>query len=202
MAASLSSPFALRAFASALAAVGLIGLTLPAHAEGRVAVVDMQHAVLQTEQGLKVQATLKKLFDKRQQEINAAQTELAQMEEDIKKQQWLLSKDAYLKRMEDWQQRMIAVQQKYIAYQKELQEKQANLAAPIIKKIASIVGRIANKKGFDVVIDRQAIAYVRADLDLTDQVIQMVNSGDSGDSGDAKDEAKPEEPRKVEPPKP
>jgi outer membrane protein len=210
MAAPLCSPRRRRwAYTPAVAALCLLTFAWPARAEGRIAVVDMQYALLQTEEGRKVRDVLKKLFDRRQQEINSAQEELAQMEQDIKKQEWLLSREALQKRTEDWQRRMIAVQQKYIEYQKELQEKQANLAAPIIKKLANVVGRLANKHGFEVVVDRQAIAYVRTDLDLTDQVIQMYNSGDVGDSAptdksapaDRKDGPKTDIP-KLELPKP
>jgi len=45
-------------------------------AEQKVAVVDVQRAVASTEDGLRAQATLKKLFDNRQQELNKKQTEL------------------------------------------------------------------------------------------------------------------------------
>ena len=50
------------------------------------------------------------------------------------------------------------------------------------------IGRIAKKNGYDVVVDAQAVPYVRSDLDLTGQVIQMYNGGASG--GDDKEEKK------------
>jgi len=146
-------------------------------------VCDVQHAVMATEDGIRAQATLKKLFDKRQQELDAKQTELGRAREDIEKQSRVLSREAMAKRMEDWQRRMVELQTVFVEYNKELQKKQGELTAPVVKKMMGIVSRLAKKNSFDLVIDKQAAPYARSDLDLTEQVIQMYNSGDSGDSG-------------------
>src|SRR6266478_2641410 len=68
-----------------------LGLIAPsAHAQQlKFAVVDVQRAVMQTEDGLRAQATLKKLFDNRQQELNKRQVDLQKQKEDIDKQKTL-----------------------------------------------------------------------------------------------------------------
>ena len=58
---------------------------------------------------------------------------------------------------------------------------QTDLTSPIIKKLMGLIGRLAKKNSYDVVLDKQAAPYVRPDLDLTEQVVQMYNSGDSGE---------------------
>src|SRR5262245_53487338 len=171
-----------------------LAASVPAHAEGKIAVCDVQHAVMQTEDGMRAQTTLKKLFDARQKELDAKQTELGHAREDIEKQSRVLSREAMAKRMDEWQRRMVELQTVFVDYNKELQKKQGELTAPIVKKMMGIIARLAKKNGFDVVIDKQATPYARPDLDLTDQVIQMYNSGDSGDSGDAKDKTDKDKP--------
>lgn len=162
----------------ALAAVAVLALAAPdARADGKIAVVDVQHAVMQTEDGLRAQATLKKLFDKRQQELDGSQVELQRAREDIEKQSRVLSREALAKRMEDWQRRMVQLQTVFVDYNKELQKKQGELTGPIMRKMIGIIGRIAKKNGYEVVIDKQAAPYARADLDLTEQVVQLYNSG-------------------------
>jgi outer membrane protein len=54
----------------------------------------------------------------------------------------------------------------------------------------AVIGRLAKKNGYELILDKQAAPYVRPDLDLTEQVIQMYNGG-GADSGDA-DEKKPD----------
>jgi len=175
------------------ALVGLgLAITLPAHAEGRIAVCDVQHAVMATEDGMRAQTTLKKLFDARQKELDGKQTELSRAREDIEKQSRVLSREAMAKRMDDWQRRMVELQTVFVDYNKELQKKQGELTAPVVKKMMAIIARLAKKNNYDVVIDKQAAPYARQDLDMTEQVIQMYNQGGEGDSGGDKD-AKPEE---------
>ena len=48
----------------------------------------------------------------------------------------------------------------------------------------NIIRRLATQEGFDVVVDKKAVPYVRSDLDVTDRVITMYNSGGAADSAD------------------
>jgi len=143
----------------------------------RVAVVDVQRAMMQTEDGLRVQATLKKEFDKRQQELNKKQADLQKQKEDIDKQSKVLSKDAYQKRLEELQRQMMELQTLFVDYNKGLDKEQKEKTEPIFEKIMAIVKRIATTENYDIVVDKTTVAYVRTDLDLTDKCIQMYNSG-------------------------
>jgi outer membrane protein len=146
-------------------------------ADMKIAVIDTQRAVMETEDGLRMQATLKKLFDKRQLEIDKRQNELQGEREDIDKQRGVLSQEALGARVEKWQQEVAQVQQVFVDYNKELQKKQNELMQPILQKVLGTVRRIATGEGFAMVIDKQAVPYVRNDLDLTDRAITAYNSG-------------------------
>ncbi len=148
-----------------------------ARAEMRVAVVDVQRAVMQTEDGLRAQANLKKLFDTKQQELNKKQTDLQRQREDIDKQAKVLPKDALEKRVNEWQKQMMELQAIFVEYNKELEKKQKELTDPVFEKVLGIIKRIATTENFDLVVDKQTAAYVRSDLDLTDRCIQLYNSG-------------------------
>src|SRR5260221_783614 len=167
------------AYLSALAVALFLGLTAPsAIAEPiKFDVVDVQRAVMETGDGLRAQATLKKFFDKRQQELDAKQNELQKQREDIEKQAKVLSQQAMAKRMEDWQKQMVDLQAVFVEYNKELQKKQGELTQPIYGKIMGLLRRLATQDGFDAILEKQAVPYMRADLDLTDRVIQMYNGG-------------------------
>src|SRR6185503_17543265 len=108
------------------------------------------------------------------------------------KQSKVLSREAIAKRMEDWQRRMVELQTVFVDYNKELQKKQGELTGPIIKKMVGVIGRLAKKNGYDVIIDKQAAPYARNDLDLTDQIVQLYNSGGEAEAapGDDKKEEK------------
>ena len=73
-------------------------LGLAAWAESKFAVVDLQRAMMETEDGLRMQANLKKLFDSKQQTLETKQTELDRERADIEKQESVISQDALRKR--------------------------------------------------------------------------------------------------------
>jgi outer membrane protein len=164
-------------------AVGLFSSA--AAAAGKIAVVDTQRAIMETEDGLRAQATLKKLFDNRQRELDKKQTELQQEREDIEKQREVLSKGALAKRVEKWQREMVQFQTVFVDYNKELQKKQNELTQPIFTKAMGLIRRMATQEGYDLVMDKQAVPYVRSDLDLTDRVITLYNQGGGTEKGGA-----------------
>jgi outer membrane protein len=141
---------------------------------------------METEDGLRMQATLKKLFDSRQRELDKKQEDLQKEREDIDKQKDVLSKVALAKRFDKWQREMVNLQTVFVEYNKELQKKQNEITQPIFQKAMGIIRRLATQDAYDVVVDKQAVPYVRSDLDLTDKVIQLYNQGAPGDAGDAK----------------
>jgi outer membrane protein len=188
---SLSAALRRRLLAPALAvlALGAASLVAPspaaAQTPGKIAVIDMRRAVLETEEGLRVQATLKKLFDSRQVELDSKQNQLQRDKEELEKdaQAGKVAKEALQKRYEQLQKQFADLQAISLDYQREMQRKEAELTNPIVNKVMGIVRRIASQEGYEVVLDKAGVAYFRSDLELTDRAIQMVNSGQAGDAG-------------------
>lgn len=166
-------------WAALAVAAALVTASPLAAAQMRVAVVDTQRAVMETEDGLRAQATLKKLFDKRQRELDQKQKDLQKEREEIEKNRAQMSTDAMTKRVESWQREMAQVQAVFVEYNKELQQKQNELTGPIVQKAVGIIRRLATQEGYDLVLERQAATYFRSDLDLTDKVITLYNRGDA-----------------------
>jgi outer membrane protein len=178
----------LRALSSFLPALALVfaGSVAQAQAPTRIAVVDTQRAIMETEDGLRAQATLKKLFDNRQRELDKKQNDLQKEREDIDKQKDVLSKAALAKRVDKWQQEMVQLQTVFVEYNKELQKKQGELTQPIFQKAMGLIRRLATQGGYDMVVDKQAVPYVRGDLDVTDRLITLYNQGVAPEPGEAK----------------
>ncbi len=160
-------------------------------ADSKLAVVDTQRAIMDTEDGLRAQATLKKLFDNRQRDLDKKQNDLQKEKEDIEKQQNVLSKQAMAARVDKWQREMAALQAVFVEYNKELQKKQGQLTQPIYQKVMGIIRRLATSEGIDIVIEKQAAPYVRSDLDLTDRIITAYNQGSVGGGEDKAPKDKP-----------
>lgn len=144
-----------------------------------MAVVDVRRAVLETEEGLRVQASLKKLFDSRQTELDAKQIQLQKDKEafDKKVQAGKTPKDSLQKELENLQKAAAEIQGLTGDYQREMSRKENELTTPILNKILGILKRIAANDGFDMIVDKSVVPYFRSDLELTDRAIQMFNAG-------------------------
>ena len=174
---------------AAVAAGVLLSSRLPAQQPPspqtmKVAVVDVQRAVMETEDGLRAQATLKKYFDRRQGDLNAKQEDLLRRKDEIEKQSKVLSQAALARAMEEWQRQMNEVQQVFLDYNKELQKKQGEITAPIFARVSALLRKVSKRDGYDLVLERQAVPYVRTEFDITDAIITMYNTGEEG-AGDA-----------------
>jgi len=176
-----------------VSAVAVLLGSAQAHAQSKIAVVDTQRAIMETEDGLRAQATLKKVFDNKQRELDKKQEDLQKEREDIEKQRDVLSKTALAKRVDKWQREMMALQGVFVDYNKELQKKQGELTQPIVQKIMGAIRRLATQDGLDLVIDKQAAPYVRSDLDVTDRIITLYNQGSGSEdkAGGKKETAAP-----------
>lgn len=146
----------------------------------RIAVVDLQRALNETEDGRQAKARLKRLFKRRQQELDKAQNELKVLKEDIERQKNVLSREALQKRVEDYQKAFIELQSTYVEYQRELAEKEAQLTREIISRMEQILRRLGQAEGYTLIIERNeaGVVWVPTNLDLTDVVIQRYNSGE------------------------
>ncbi len=155
-----------------------------ASAQTKIGVVDLQGALMRTDDGMSAAASLRGYSQSRQQDLDRRQKSLAKEEGELRKQARVLSRGSLQRRTEHWQRRMVQVQTKYIEYNKTLQKKQADMMNPITKKLFGAVRKVALRKGYDIVVDRAAVPYARSDLDVTDLVVQIYNGGGGG--GDEK----------------
>jgi outer membrane protein len=144
----------------------------------KVAVVDMQRAALETEDGLRAQATLKKYYDRQQMILQDKQGKLIQRQQDIEAQSKVVSREATQRAAEAWQKDWVAFQGMAEAYDKELQQKRVELTEPIYIKVSGLIRKLSQRDGYQVILERQAVPYVRGEYDVTDKVIVMYNSGE------------------------
>ena len=164
-ASSSISPFRrLRNGALAAVAGGAMLLSAaPAAAQSKVAVIDVRRAVLETEQGLRVQATLKKLFDSRQADLDSKQRQLQTDKEVLDKeaQGGKVSKEVLQKKYETLQRAAAELQNSMVESQREMQRKEGEMTTPILQGVLDAVKRIAAQDGFEMVLEKSAVPYFR-----------------------------------------
>jgi outer membrane protein len=177
--AALARPFG-PILAAALAAGALLGPSV-ARAQTpalKIAVIDVRRAIAETEEGLRVQAKLKKLFENRQADIESKTRQLQTDKEALEKEaQRGADKAVLTKKYEKLLQLDQDIQRASMEAQREMARKEQELTGPIYAGILEAVKRIAAQEGYEMVLEKSAVPFFRGDLELTDRAIQMYNGG-------------------------
>lgn len=153
----------------------LFVLATLAHAGG-IAVVDFQLAVTQTTEGKSAQARIDQMYTARKGEIDKLKTELDREIADYQSRSMILSESARA----EAEGQLVAKQQRfeamYVQYQQEIQQTYGGLLQQLDEKMRTVSVGLAREKGFDVVLDRQAVVFTGpAVVDLTPELVVRYN---------------------------
>lgn len=156
------------------------------YAQGRFAVVDLQRALNETEDGRRAKARLKKLFKRRQTALDGKQGKLKAMKEEIEKRISIWNESTKQKKLQEYQKLFVELQSSYVEYQRELAQQEGRLTRSIIARMERILRRIGQSEGYTMIVERNegGVVWVPSNLDLTDVVIQRYNAGE-GRNGSA-----------------
>lgn len=171
----------LRRYAVTLTAALCMSLAAPhVFAQVKVAVVDLQRALTQTEDGRQAKAQLKRLFKRRQQALDKRQNELKKLKQDIEKQRDVLSRTELQSRAEAYQKAFVELQTTYVEYQRELAQKEGQLTKGIISRMQSILRNIGRSEGYTLIVESNegGVVWAPSDGDLTADLVRRYNAGE------------------------
>lgn len=143
--------------------------------ETKIAYVDFQSALRETIEGKRVLAELEKFMEDNQKKLDEKQNAVVKMMEDFEKQQAMMSNEQQkLEKRTQLQKEYQATQQLYMELQQKLERKKAEKLEPIQQKMQAIIRKIAEKKGFSYVFDKNLSGIIHAPkkYDLTSDLIR------------------------------
>jgi outer membrane protein len=144
--------------------VGVSAAALPAQAL-KIAIVNAQKAVADTQEIKKAQADLSAKYRPRQQDIEKLQTDLQQLQGQLRgpnvtpQQEQQLSADAQLKQKQ--------LQRLSEDLQGDFNQDRADILNRAGQRMQEIIKKIAEEKGLDVVIDVSNTLYFKPALEIT-----------------------------------
>ncbi|MCE3010421.1 MAG: OmpH family outer membrane protein [Proteobacteria bacterium] len=157
-----------------MAAVVALGVGSVAQAQSqKVGFVDMQRALFATAQGKKFKETMDGEVAKRKKELDKRKGDLDKMIQDLDKKKSVLSEEVMQKKQMEVQEESLKLQKYFAENQMELQKKEKELSEPLIEKMRKVIDRVANEKGYSMVLERsgQNVLFAQKDIDLTDAVV-------------------------------
>lgn len=149
------------------------------HADGKIALVNLQKALNDVDEGKKIKATLKKDFETKNAEIQKMKSDIETTSKNLESQKMVLSQDALKTKTQEIQTKFMDLQNKAATYEQDLKKKEAESAKKILDKLQLIVGSLAQKNGYSLVLENSAniVLYSKDTVDITPDVISAYNSG-------------------------
>ncbi|HEX7598506.1 MAG TPA: OmpH family outer membrane protein, partial [Polyangia bacterium] len=135
--------------------------------------------------------SLEKIFAQKQKELDEQQEELKKSAEDLRKKSSILPPDTVRQKQDELQERMVKVQESYMRHQKDLAGKEQEATRPIVERLQRIIGKIAEKENFTMILDKNQLVFAKPHLDLTNELIRRYNAGEEKGSGSSSGAGKP-----------
>jgi len=151
-------------------------VTFPAQA-AKIAVVDFQRAVIETNEGKAATARIETMYQNRIAEMTRVENEIKKDYEDYQSRAMILSPEA----QQDAQMQIRAKEQRYLEmqaqYQQELQQAQGQALMDLSEKIKTVAESLGKEKGFDLVVEASVVLYAGDNVpDLTTELVNRYNA--------------------------
>lgn len=149
-----------------------------AHAEvapAKLAIIDMQRAIMSVGEGKKARESLQKDWEDKQKKLQADAKKLQDKVEELRKQSMVLDEKTRREKEEGIQQEAMKMREVEMRAQMEFQNRDRDVSAPIIKKIRDLVANMSKEKGYTLVIDGNegTVIFAQNTDDITDQIVKL-----------------------------
>lgn len=160
----------------AILAISVMAVTSPfASAEVKIAVVDVQNAILQSEEAKRLLTQIQEEFKGEEEEIRKIQSEAAALLERMNKDADVMS-DAEKRRLQQQIESMnndfVYLRQKL---QRQIEERQTELFTGIDSKVQKAIEELVLSEDYDMILPRGAVLYVTDLYNITRKVTEKLN---------------------------
>jgi outer membrane protein len=163
---------------TAVMAAIVMAVALPATAQTKVAVIDVQRVVTESDPGKEVMQKLRVISDAKAQEGQTLQQELAALQDQFNKQRFTVSEMRQAEMSKEIEDKQIAIRRFQDDAQRELQEAQRRELGGLEERILPIINQVGQERGMILIFNKFQSGLVYADptIDITDSVIQRFNT--------------------------
>ncbi len=162
---------------AAVAALVMVA-ALPAAAQSKVAVIDVQRVVAESDPGKEAIQKLKAISDAKIQEGQAMQQEMATLQDQYNKQRFTVSEERMAEMSKELEDKNIAIRRFEDDAKRELEEVRRRELGGLEERILPIINQIGIEEGITLIFNKFQSGLVYADeaVDITDDVIRRFNT--------------------------
>jgi len=162
----------------AMVGVIMMAIAMPAAAQSKIAVIDVQRVVTESDPGKEVMQKLRVLSDAKAQEGQTLQQQMATLQDQFTKQRFTVSEQRQAEMTKEIEDMQISIRRFQDDAQRELQEAQRRELGGLEERILPIINQVGQAEGYTLIFNKFQSGLVYADeaVDVTDRVIQMFNT--------------------------
>ena len=146
-----------------------------ARAQPKLAYVDVQRAIQETEEGKAARTRLKGEFEQRKSQIDKKSADLEKMQQEYEKQLPVLSDDAKRKKQEEFQKALLDARKSAGDLQEDMTRQEQQAMANILQRLQQVVAEIAERESLSFVMDKGSLLYGPPAADITNEVVRRYN---------------------------
>ena len=162
----------------AVTVVALVAAAAPAHAQMKIALVDVQRALNESQAGKAAKDKFKVEFDRMQNSLKGEKDRLDRMKDDLEKKSAVLKESERKNLAEDFESKRRDLRRKLEDSDAELRKKDQELTGDILKKLAEVIQQIGERDGYTLILESSSspVLYGSKTIDITEEVIRSYDS--------------------------
>jgi outer membrane protein len=147
-----------------------------AHADVRLAYVDIQRALNECRAGKAAKTQFRGRIERLQGQLEGEQSEVERLKRELEQKGSLMQPDQRQNLEEDYEKKLRHFQDDYKNSRDELQEKDNQVTGAIVRDLATVVREIGAKNGYTMVMEKGTLLWAIPATDITDQVIRAYDA--------------------------
>ena len=153
-------------------------IPVAAQAEVKVAVIDVQRVVSESDAGKEAMAQLTQLREKKRVEGQNLQKELDALRDQFAKQRFTLSEEKLAELNKQIEDKNIALQRFQDDATRELNDAQRKTLSALEARIMPVINAVGKERGMTLIFNKfqSGLVYADDEVDLTDEVIRRFNT--------------------------
>jgi outer membrane protein len=150
--------------------------TATAHADVRLAYVDVQRALNECRAGKAAKTEFRGRIERLQSQLEGEQNDVERLKRELEQKGSLMQPDQRQNLEDDYEKKLRHFQDDYKNSRDELQQKDNEVTGAIVKDLATVVREIGAKNGYTMVMEKGTLLWALPASDITDQVIRAYDA--------------------------
>ena len=141
-----------------------------------IAVVDAERVLSEAKAAQSLQKQLQSKKESFQKEFSSKEKQLKETEKSLLEEREKLSAEDFAKKRKAYEEKIIETRKLFQKTRNSLDQGLAKAMIELRRNIAEAAAKVADEKGYDVVLTKDSVLIAEKSLDITDAVLKSLNA--------------------------